>query len=121
MEKINLNNIYIMSRDEYIIASARVLMGMGVLGGAVSAALGIALSNLAPYLIVKAVALSRYPIIFNGYVVNYADPCGWCHTSNCKCFGIFNEPSLAYCPGCREIHTIDDGVPPSASGMLLTY
>ena len=110
-----------MNKDEDVIESAKALMCLGVLGGPAFAALSLAIGNLAPRLIVKAVALTRYPIIFNGQIVNYADPCGWCEISDCAMYRLLYTPSLAYCPGCRTIHSVDDGIPPSASGVLITY
>lgn len=48
-----------MNRDEDIIAAAKALMYLGVLGGPAFAALSLAIGSLAPRLIVKAVALTR--------------------------------------------------------------
>ena len=48
-----------MSRDEDIVAIAKTLMYMGVLGGPIGTALGLAIEKCAPSLIVKAVALTR--------------------------------------------------------------
>ena len=110
-----------MSRDEDIIASAKILMCLGVLGGPYRNCTWFGIAKCAPNLIVKAVALTRYPIIFNGQIVNYANPCGWCTTGNCKMYRLLYVPSLAYYPGCRSLHIVDDGVPPSANGVLLTY
>ena len=96
-----------MNKDEDVIAAAKALMYLGVLGGPAFTALSMAVGSLAPKLIVKAVSLTRYPIIFQGQIVNYADPCGCCEISDCATYRLLYMPSLAYCPGCRTIHSAE--------------
>lgn len=94
-----------MSKDEKIIASAKMLLNLGVLTGPIGTALSFALMHLVPKLIVKAVELTRYPIIFQGHIVNYADPCGICDRTGYEMYRLYDSPYLAYCPGCRTIHS----------------
>jgi len=110
-----------MGRDDDIIRIARILMSMEVLGGPATMALGVAVAKYAPKLIEKAVNLTRYPIVFQGYIVNYGDPCGYCRISGYVMYRLLYFPLLAYCPGCRAIHPVDNDDTPPSGGILLAY
>jgi len=112
-----------MSREDDIMRMAKVLMEMGLLANPVLTALGVAIAKYSPRLVEAALRFTRYPIVFNGYIVDYSNPCGICAVCGGIKYRLMYLPSLAYCPKCRSLQPSgDDGYGGDASRVkLLAY
>ena len=112
-----------MSREDDILRMAKVLMGMGVLASPVLTALSVAVANYSPRLVEAALRFTRYPISFNGYIVDYSEPCGTCAVCCGIKYRLMYLPTLAYCPKCRSLQPSDDDGNGAAasSATLLVY